>query len=71
MHVPNHVTPIGYAFHALCYIIIFIVKRPRISICGESGNSTWSTSLPITPKLQISWPTYRPKVLDPLYKIPR
>ena len=71
MHVTNQAAPIGYACCALCYIIILNVKHPGIDIPGVAGNSTGSTSVPITPKPQIPWPTYRPKVLDPLYKIPR
>ena len=71
MHVTNHVAPVGYACRALCYVIMFNVKHPKIGICATAGNSTGSTSVPITPKPQIPWPTYRPKVLDTLYKIPR
>lgn len=55
-----------------CVILSFNVKYPGIGIRGIIGNSTGSIIMPIfTPKLQILWPTYKPKVLDSLYKIPR
>jgi hypothetical protein len=49
-----------------------VLNTPELEYMSP-GNSTVSTIPPstITPKPQIPWPAYRPKVLDPLYKIPR
>ena len=59
-------------WHPLAILDELCVTLPEISICGVAGNSNGNTSMPtITPKSQIQWPTYRPKVLDPLYKIRR
>ena len=61
------------AMLAMLYVTLsFNVKHPGIGIYDIAGNSTGGTNMPtITPKPQIPRPTYRPKVINPLYKIPR
>ena len=67
--------PMGHPLAMLTMLYVtfsFDVKHPRIGIPRVTDNSTGSINMPaITPKPQIPWPTYRPKVLDSLYKIPR
>jgi hypothetical protein len=67
-------------WHPLAMLAVFHVTLPRIGIHDIAGNSIGNTSVLTTPtipsliitrKPQIPWHTCRPKVLDPLYKIPR
>jgi hypothetical protein len=55
------------AMLTLVYVILSFnnVKYPGIGIHGVAGNSTGSINMPTTtPKHQLPWPTYRPKVLE-------